>query len=90
MPQARHIAADPVAVFDEARKICASEGERALRTLDPHIAKKVATVINKAACVAAIERLARHHAPQVRPVEAFDADPMLLNGPRKSQQLKGN
>ena len=79
-----------VAVFDEARKICAKEGERARRTLPSRFADKVASAINKAACVAAIERLARHHAPQVRPVEVFDADPMLLNAPDKSFQLKGN
>jgi P4 family phage/plasmid primase-like protien len=70
-----------VTVFDEARKICAAEGESALYTLPERTATKIAAIINKAACAAAIERLARHHAPQVRPHEAFDADPMLLNGP---------
>jgi hypothetical protein len=77
-----------ITVFDEARKICAKEGERACNTLPPRSAAKVAAAINKAACVAAIERLARHHEGQVRPVEAFDADLMLLNGPRQNHPLK--
>ena len=77
-----------ITVFDEARKICAKEGERARNTLPPRSAAKVAAAINKAACVAAIERLARHHEGQVRPVEAFDADLMLLNGPRQNHPLK--
>jgi hypothetical protein len=79
-----------VTVFDEARKICAVEGERALHTLPERTAKKIAAIINKAACAAAIERLARHHAPQVRHVDVFDADPARLNGPRQSQLLKGS
>jgi hypothetical protein len=79
-----------VTVFDAARKICAAEGERALHTLPERTAKKVATTINKAACVAAIERLARHHAPQVRPVDVFDADKLLLNGVQQNHQLKGD
>jgi hypothetical protein len=77
-----------VTVFDEARKICAREGERACLTLPSRVAKKVASTINKAACVAAIERLARHHAPQVRQIDEFDADPMLLNGTRHSHPLR--
>jgi hypothetical protein len=79
-----------VTVFDEARKICAVEGKRALHTLPERTTKKIAAIINKAACVAAIERLARHHASQVRSVEAFDADTMLLNGTHQTRQLKGN
>ena len=79
-----------VTVFGAARKICAAEGERALHTLPERIAKKVATTINKAACAAAIERLARHHAPQVRQVEAFNAGALLLNGPHETQQLTGD
>jgi hypothetical protein len=78
-----------VKVFDEARKICAREGERALRTLDPRTAKKVTAAINKASCIAAIERLARHHAPQTRAHQMFDANPGLLNGPSSSIRLKG-
>jgi hypothetical protein len=77
-----------VRVFDEARKICAREGERARATLPAKSAAKVAAIINSAAYVAAMERLARHHEPQVRPPELFNADPMLLNGLRYSAVLR--
>jgi hypothetical protein len=70
-----------VMVFTGARKICAQEAAVALAALPSRTADKVAAAINKASCVAAIERLARHHPPQVRPAEAFDADPLALNGP---------
>jgi hypothetical protein len=79
-----------VSVFDEARRICAREGERARFTLPSRFADKVASAINKASCVAAIERLARHHAPQVRHVDVFDADKLLLNGLRQNHQLSGD
>jgi hypothetical protein len=77
-----------VTVYDKARKICAREGERALNTLPAKSAKKVAAIINRASCVAAIEKLARHHERQVCPLEAFDANRMLLNGQSTSLPLK--
>jgi putative DNA primase/helicase len=77
-----------VKVYDEARKICAAEGERALATIDdPRSAYRVAARINSASCVAAIEKLARHHQPQVRPLKIFDADLNLLNMPGQSLPL---
>jgi putative DNA primase/helicase len=77
-----------VRVYDEARKICAAEGQRALATMaNKKTAAKIAAAINKAACVAAIERLARHHEPQVRPLALFDADRLLLNAPSHSLPL---
>jgi hypothetical protein len=78
-----------VTVFDEARKLCAREGARALFTLT-RSGVKVAAMINKASCIAAIERLARHHARQVRPLEIFDANRMLLNGQSTSFPLKAS
>jgi P4 family phage/plasmid primase-like protien len=69
---------DPaVAVFDAARGLCTREGNIAI-VLMPTGGKAVAASINKAATVAAIERLARHHAPHVRLAECFDADPLAL------------
>ena len=61
-----------VRVFDAARVITAQAGNLAIATLKN--GTKVAAVINKAATIAAIERLARHHHRHVRPSDAFDAD----------------
>jgi putative DNA primase/helicase len=68
-----------VAVYDAAREICAREGERAIAT-EPS-GKKIANDINKASCIAAIERLARHHHRHARTSDDFDTDKRLLNGP---------
>jgi phage/plasmid-associated DNA primase len=77
-----------VAVFDEARRICAEQGEIALAVLKSD--DKVAAIINKAAAVAAIERLARHHHRHVKSPEDFDADPLLLNASITAGRLKGD
>jgi hypothetical protein len=69
-----------VSVFDAARKICAEQGDVALAALGKKTGPKVAAMINRASCVAAIERLARHHHRHVREGDTFDADPLLLNG----------
>ena len=68
-----------VTVFDAARKICAEQGNVA-RAVLANSGTKVAATINRAACVAAIERLARHHHRHVEPSVVFDVDPALLNG----------
>ena len=66
---------DPtVAVFDRARSLCAREGNIAIAVM-PKRGESVATAINKATTIAAIERLARHHAPHVRKADRFDAKP---------------
>jgi hypothetical protein len=70
-----------VTVFDAARKICAEEGKVALAVLPNKAGPKVAAMINRASCVAAIERLARHHHRHARDGDEFNADPLLLNGP---------
>ncbi len=67
-----------VEVFDRARDLCRREGDIALAIM-PKGGTGVAATINKAATVAAIERLARHHAPHVRPSDAFDIDRLKLN-----------
>ena len=79
-----------VRVYDAARAICAEQGECALHTLPPRSARKVAAVINKAGCVAAIERLARHHEPQTRDLDLFDADQALIGGPSRHGKLHRN
>jgi P4 family phage/plasmid primase-like protien len=73
-------------VFDTAREICAQAGEAARRTLG-NSGVKVAAVINKASCVAAIERLSRHHHRQVREADVFDANPWMINCPDLSVDL---
>jgi putative DNA primase/helicase len=75
-----------VAVYDAARRICAQAGEVAIAK-EPK-GTKIARDINKAACVAAIERLARHHHRHARSSEDFDANQWLLNGPTRAQNLK--
>ncbi len=76
-----------VTVFDAARAICAREGNVAISMI-PSGGYKIAAMINKAAAVAAIERLARHHAKHVLPSAVFDADPLLLNTPLDSCDLR--
>lgn len=76
-----------VTVFDAARAICAREGNIAITTI-PRSGYKIAAMINKAAAVAAIERLVRHHAKHVRPASIFDANPLLLNTPLDSLDLR--
>jgi hypothetical protein len=68
-----------VTVFTEARKLCAREAATARQTLPAGQATAVPGTINKASCVAAIERLARHSPDHVRLAESFDADPLTLN-----------
>jgi P4 family phage/plasmid primase-like protien len=65
-----------VRVFDAARVITAQAGNLAIAT--QRKGKTIAAMINKAATVAAIERLARHHHKHVHPSNAFDADPMAI------------
>jgi hypothetical protein len=69
-----------VTVFTEARKLCAREAATARQTLSAGRATTVASNINKASCIAAIERLARHSPDHVRLAETFDAGPLTLNG----------
>jgi P4 family phage/plasmid primase-like protien len=76
-----------VSVFDAARRICAREGNIA-RSILPRSGAKIATTINKAAAVAAIERLARHHAGHARPSRVFDASPFALNQPDSIVDLR--
>jgi hypothetical protein len=54
------------------------------------VAKKLSAIITRAGCIAAIEKLARHHEPQTRPLRYFDANRKLLNMPRKSAPLKSS
>jgi putative DNA primase/helicase len=75
-----------VAVYDAARKICAQAGEVAIAT--EQSGKKIAATINRGACIAAIERLARHDHHHARSSEDFDANRWLLNGPTRAQALK--
>jgi hypothetical protein len=77
-----------VSVFDKARTICAEQGEIAVVVLK-RSGVKVASAINKAAAIAAIERLARHHHRHVRHSDEFDADPLLLNSSTITGKLKG-
>jgi hypothetical protein len=77
-----------VRVYDAARAICAEQGERALHTLPAKSASKVAAIINKAGCIAAIERLARHHKPQTRDRDLFDADQGRIGSPNRPKKLQ--
>jgi P4 family phage/plasmid primase-like protien len=76
-----------VEVFDQARDLCRREGDIALAIM-PTGGKAAAAAINKAATVAAIERLARHHAPHVRASDAFDTDRLLLNTTGGTAELR--
>ncbi len=78
-----------VSVFDKARAICAEQGEIAATVLKRSGAK-IASAINKASTIAAIERLARHHHRHVRHSDDFDADPLMLNASTTAGRLKGN
>lgn len=70
---------DPtVAVFDAARALCAREGNIAMAVM-PKRGEAIATAINRATTIAAIERLARHHAPHVRRADQFDSDIREVN-----------
>jgi hypothetical protein len=75
-----------VRVFDRARRICAEAGRAAIATLNKS-GHKVAAAINKASCVAAIERLTRHHHRHVRAGAAFDAAARTLNAPISANKL---
>ena len=75
-----------VRVFDAARVICRREGNAAASSI-PKTGKMIAATINKAAAIAAIERLARHHDKHVRAGGVFDGDPMKLNTPFNSLDL---
>ena len=77
-----------VRVYDAARAICAEQGERARHTLKS--GNKVAAIINKAGCIAAIERLARHHEPQTRARDLFDAEQGRIGGPSRHSNLHRN
>jgi hypothetical protein len=77
-----------VTVYDAARVICAEHGETAI-LFERSAGKKIAAAINKASCVAAIERLARHHHRHVLPTDAFDADTTTLNSPDDRHVLPG-
>jgi putative DNA primase/helicase len=77
-----------VKVFDAARILCAREGKVAIATMGKS-GRQIAAQVNKAATVAAIERLARHHYRHVREGGQFDADPMLLNTPNNTLDLRG-
>jgi hypothetical protein len=74
-----------VTVYDAARVICAQAGETAVAL--EKTGKRIAALINRAACIAAIERLARHHHRHVLTPVDFDADPLLLNGSADSHAI---
>ena len=76
-----------VRVYDLARLICAREGNAAMATISTG-GKKIAAVINRAATISAIERLTRHHHRHVRIPADFDADPLMLNTPSISLDLR--
>jgi hypothetical protein len=68
-----------VSVYGAARDLCARMGELAIAS--ERSGRKIAAIINKATCITAIERLARHDHRHERHSDGFDADPWLLNGP---------
>jgi hypothetical protein len=77
-----------VTVFDAARRICAEQGDVALNVLPKKAGTKVAAIINRASCIAAIERLARHHHRHAREGSEFNADPLSLNAPTTTGKLE--
>ena len=79
--ETRWAAEDTLAVFDAAR---VSNREAAVAAADP----KVAAIVSAAKTVAAVERLARADRAHAATPAQWDADPMLLNTPGGTVELR--